>query len=62
MIYRYFDEASQRLHEGRLHTPWECQEALDFVAKFIERLDLIDVSEEETKEFKRKSKSVDQNS
>lgn len=59
MIYRYFDEASQRLHEGRLHTPWECQEALDFVAKFIERLDLIDVSEEEIKEFKRKSKSVD---
>ncbi len=58
MIYRYFDEASQRLHEGRVHTPWECQEAVDFVAKFIDRLDLIDVSEKEIKEFKKKSKSV----
>ena len=59
MIYRYFDEASQRLHEGRVHTPWECQEALDFVAKFIDRLDLIDVSDKEIDEFKKKSKSVE---
>lgn len=59
MIYRYFDEASQRLHEGRLHTPWECQEALDFVAKFIDRLDSKDVSDKEIEEFKRKSKSVE---
>ena len=59
MIYRYFDEASQRLHKGRVHTPWECQEALDFVDKFIDRLDLIDVSEKEIEEFKKKSKSVE---
>ena len=59
MIYRYFDEASQRLHEGRLHTPWECQEALEFVAKFIDRLDLIDIAEEDIEEFKTKSKSVE---
>ncbi len=59
MIYRYFDEASQRLHEGRVHTPWECQEALDFVAKFIDRLDLIDISDREIEEFKKKSKSVE---
>lgn len=59
MIYRYFDEASQRLHEGGVHTPWECQEALDFVAKFIDRLDLIDVSDKEINEFKKKSKSVE---
>jgi len=59
MIYRYFDEASQRLHKGRVHTPWECQEALDFVAKFIDRLDLIDISDEEIEEFKKKSKSVE---
>ncbi|MDH5782925.1 MAG: hypothetical protein OEZ35_04585 [Candidatus Bathyarchaeota archaeon] len=59
MVYRYFDEASQRLHEGRVHTPWECQEALEFVAKFIDRLDLIDISDKEIEEFKKKSKSVE---
>jgi len=59
MVYRYFDEASQRLHEGRVHTPWECQEALDFVAKFIDRLDLIDISDKEIEGFKKKSKSVE---
>jgi hypothetical protein len=59
MIYGYFDKASQRLHEGRVHTPWECREALDFVAKFIDRLDSIEVSEKEIEEFRKKSKSVE---
>jgi hypothetical protein len=58
-IYYYFDEGSQRLHKGKVHTPWECREALDFVAKFIDRLDSLDVSENEIEEFKKKSKSVE---
>ena len=37
----------------------ECREALDFVAKFIDRLDSIDVSKKEIEEFKKKSKSVE---
>ena len=37
----------------------ECREALDFVAKFIDRLDSIDVSKKEIEEFKKKTKSVE---
>lgn len=58
-IYHYFDEGSQRIHQGKLNTPLECREALDFVAKFIDRLDSIDVSKKEIEEFKKKSKSVE---
>jgi hypothetical protein len=32
---------------------------LDFVAKFIDRLDSIDVSKKEIEEFRKKSKSVE---
>jgi len=32
---------------------------LDFVAKFIDRLDSIDMSKKEIEEFKKKSKSVE---
>jgi len=59
MLYDYFDEGSQRIHEGKLHTPWECEKALNFVAEFIDRLDLIDMSAEDIEEFKRKSKAAD---
>lgn len=59
MVYRYFDEASQRLHEGRVHTPWECRKALNFVAEFIDRLDLVDISEKEIEEFRKRSKAVE---
>jgi len=58
MIYDYFDEGSQRIHEGRLNTPWECEKALSFVAEFIDRLDLVSISQEDINEFKRKSKAV----
>jgi hypothetical protein len=44
MIYDYFDEASQRIHGGKLHTPWECEKALGFVTEFIDRLDIIEIS------------------
>jgi len=57
-IYHYFDEGSQRIHQGKRNTPLECREALNFVAKFIDRLDSIQVSEKEIEEFKGKSKSV----
>lgn len=59
MIYHYFDEGSQRIHQGKLNTPWECEKALGFVAEFIDRLDLLEISPEEIEEFKKKSKAVD---
>lgn len=53
MIYDYFDEGSHRIHGGRINPPWECQKALSFVAEFIDRLELIDVSQKKIEEFKK---------
>jgi len=58
MVYDYFDEGSQRIHGGKLHTPWECEEALNFVADFIDRLELIEMSQKDIEDFKKKSKAV----
>lgn len=57
-IYYYYDEGSDRLHEGKVVTPWECENALSFVSGFIDRLDLIDISQKEIEDFKKKSNSV----
>ncbi len=54
MLYFIYDEGSERLHEGKIHTPLECQTALEFVARFIDQLDLIEISKEKIEEFKQK--------
>jgi len=59
MLYGYFDEGSQRLHSGRINTPYECQKALDFVNGFIDNLELIKISREEIDNFKKKCKWVE---
>jgi hypothetical protein len=59
MLYDYFDEGSQRIHAGKLNTPFECQKALEFVASFIDRLELINVTPKDIDEFKKKSKVVE---
>jgi hypothetical protein len=59
MLYDYYNEGSQRIHGGKLNTPFECQEALVFVARFIDRLDLINVSQKDINAFKTKSKAVE---
>lgn len=59
MLYFYFSESSSRLHAGRLHTPFECQTALGFVDGFIDRLELIDVSQKEIDDFKNMCKFVE---
>jgi hypothetical protein len=58
MLYDYFDEGSQRIHSGKLNTPYECKQALEFVAGFIDQLDLIDIPDDKIEEFKLKSKCV----
>jgi hypothetical protein len=58
LLYDYFDEGSHRIHEGKLHTPWECEKALNFVAEFIDRLDLVDISKEDIDKFKKVSSAV----
>jgi hypothetical protein len=59
MIYDIFDEGSKRIHEGKLNTSYECQRALEFVAGFIDHLDLINMSQNEIDEFKSKCKFVE---
>jgi hypothetical protein len=59
MLYFYFSESSIRLHSGRLHTPLECQTALGFVNRFIDDLELINISQEEIDNFKKKCRWVE---
>ncbi len=59
MLYDYFDEGSQRIHSGKLNTPYECQNALEFVAGFIDRLDLIQVDQQKIDEFKQSCRCVE---
>jgi hypothetical protein len=59
MLYDYFDEGSHRIHSGKLNTPYECQKALEFVAGFIDQLELIDVPKEVVEEFKKKCRAVE---
>jgi hypothetical protein len=59
MLYFYYDEGSHRLHSGRLNTPFECQQALQFVDSFIDRLELINISQEEIDNFKKKCQWVE---
>lgn len=59
MLYDYFDVGSKRIHEGKLNTPYECQKALEFVAGFIDRLEVINVTQKKINDFKSKSKAVE---
>lgn len=58
MLYDFFDEGTQRIHGGKLNTPYECQKALEFVAGFIDRLEVMDISQRDIVEFKKKSGTV----
>jgi hypothetical protein len=58
LLYFMFDEGSGRLHGGKINTPLECRNALEFVSRFIDELDLTTISEGEIEEFKRKCDSV----
>jgi hypothetical protein len=58
MLYDFFDEGTQRIHGGKLNTPYECQKALEFVAGFIDRLEVLNISQRDIGEFKKKSATV----
>ena len=59
MLYDYFDEGSQRIHGGKLNTPFECQKALEFVAGFIDGLEVINISQKDVDNFRNNSKAVE---
>lgn len=58
MVYYYYSEGSDRLHGGKINTPYECRIALKFVDGFIDGLELINISQEEIDVFKKKCKWV----
>jgi len=58
MIYYFYSEGSDRLHTGKINTPYECRIALKFVDGFIDGLELINISQEEIDVFKKKCKWV----
>ncbi len=58
LAYKYFDEGSARIHEGKIHTPFEAQEAIRFVSNFIDQLDLIEIDQTKIDEFRFESRSV----
>jgi len=59
MLYLFFDEGSKRIHKGKVHTPLDCQTAVDYVAKFIDQLDFLNIPKEKIEEFKQKYKFVE---
>ena len=59
LIYQYFSEGSNRIHDGKLNTPFEVSQITRTVADFIEELDKLAVAEEKIEEFKTKCKWVD---
>jgi hypothetical protein len=59
MLYFYYGEGSGRIHAGKLSNPFECKTALNFAEGFIERLELINISQQEIDNFKKNCKWVE---
>jgi len=57
-IYEIYDEGSDRLHAGKPPTSWEAQQMIKTVSSFIDALDLIEISDEDIEDFKKKSNTV----
>jgi hypothetical protein len=58
LIYQYFNEGSQRSHQGKIHTSFEAQEGIRTVNNFIDELETLEVSKEVISNFIRKSEFV----
>jgi hypothetical protein len=58
LIYHYFNEGSQRSHQGKMHMSFEAQEAIRTVSNFIDELETLEVSKEKIDDFIRKSNAV----
>ena len=53
MLYFYYGEGSGRIHAGKLGNPFECQTALTFASNFIDKLELVSITQEEIYNFKK---------
>lgn len=58
LAYTFYDEGSKRSHKGKVHTELDCLEAINFASTFIDRLDLVNVTEDQITKFKAQSKTV----
>lgn len=58
LIYTYFSEGSQRIHQGRIHTTFEANEVIRTVSNFIDELELIEITKEQIKDFANKCNCV----
>jgi hypothetical protein len=58
LIYEYFNEGSQRSHQGKIHTAFEAREAIRTVSNFIDELETIEITKERIDDFINKSKVV----
>jgi hypothetical protein len=57
-IYQLFTEGSERIHQGKIHTSFEIQEAIRTVSNFIDELETIEVTKEKIDDFVKKSGCV----
>jgi len=58
LVYKMFSEGTGRIHEGKVHTPFEAREAIRFVSNFIDELTVMEIPVEIIEKFKTQSKSV----
>ena len=59
MLYFYYGEGSGRLHAGKLNNPFECQTALAFASTFIEKLELVSITQQDIDNFKKNCQFVE---
>lgn len=59
MIYQLYDEGSERIHQGKIHTEFERELSIKMVDSFIDNLQLMEVDGERLQKFKSLSKSVE---
>lgn len=58
LIYYLYNEASDRIHNGKVHTIFELEQAIRMVDSFIDNLELIEVTETQISDFTDKYKSI----
>ncbi|WP_268541344.1 hypothetical protein [Candidatus Nitrosotenuis cloacae] len=58
LISAIFSEGNKRLHVGKVATKFDAKNSIQIVRDFVEDLAKIDISQEQIKDFKNKSKSV----
>ncbi len=51
LIYTYFNEGTERIHEGKIHTSFEALEVIRTVSNFIDALEALEITKDKIDEF-----------